>query len=329
MKKMIIILAVNAAAGVLSSCGNKAKEPAAMFAGPVREAASAGYRWTEHTPNAAFPKSYNFQLFSVQDTLWAFHPLGNWYSRDGKEWIKSALPNSIDNLAFLDYVQFNNSILGLGYFKGNIEHFQFRPTIYQTTDMVNWKILADESNLPHRFFYHPFVFLGKIWIIGGTDGNRSFADVWNSPDGVHWTKQADNLPFGERNGSQFVVLNSRVYMINNDVWSSADGLNWVQEAKELVSGENIHGYTAAAFDGRIWLLGCNRNAKFKSEILFSEDGKKWSSLAAPWSPRGGIAACVYNDRLFITGGKYGGPGIDGQTEFIYSNDVWSMRKTEH
>ena len=29
----------------------------------------------------------------------------------------------------------------------------------------------------------------------------------------------------------------------------------------------------------------------------------------------------------MTGGKYGGPGIDGQTEFVYSNDVWSMEKT--
>ena len=28
----------------------------------------------------------------------------------------------------------------------------------------------------------------------------------------------------------------------------------------------------------------------------------------------------------MTGGKYGGPGIAGQTEFIYSNDVWGLEK---
>ncbi len=28
----------------------------------------------------------------------------------------------------------------------------------------------------------------------------------------------------------------------------------------------------------------------------------------------------------MTGGKYGGPDIAGQTEFIYSNDVWSLEK---
>jgi len=28
----------------------------------------------------------------------------------------------------------------------------------------------------------------------------------------------------------------------------------------------------------------------------------------------------------MTGGKYGGPGIAGQTEFVYSNDVWSLEK---
>jgi hypothetical protein len=28
----------------------------------------------------------------------------------------------------------------------------------------------------------------------------------------------------------------------------------------------------------------------------------------------------------MTGGKYGGPGIAGQTEFVYSNDVWVLRR---
>jgi hypothetical protein len=42
----------------------------------------------------------------------------------------------------------------------------------------------------------------------------------------------------------------------------------------------------------------------------------------------GVAACVFNDKIFMTGGKYGGTGIEGQTEFVYSNDVWSLEKTK-
>ncbi|HEY6505541.1 MAG TPA: hypothetical protein VIZ28_16315 [Chitinophagaceae bacterium] len=284
------------------------------------------YKWKEQTQNAPFPKSYNFQLFAIHDTLWAFHPAGNWYSVNGKDWDKSSLANSINNLAFLDYVVFKNAVLGLGHFEGNIEHFQLTTEIYQTTDMKKWTVLAKESNLPKRFFYHPFVFKNKIWIIGGSDGNDSFADIWNSDDGVHWVKRADDMPFGKRDGSQFVVLNDKVYMINNDVWSSGDGLTWKQETKELVKGESIHGSAAVVFDNKIWLLGCNRNGRFKSEILVSKDGKEWKAQNAPWSPRGGIAACVYNGKIFMTGGKYGGPDIAGQTEFVYSNDVWSLEK---
>lgn len=326
MKKVSLLLASFILGHIILSCNGQLKAGVNNGNRPAEEVLLPEYKWIEQTSNAAFPKSYNFQLFNFRDTLWAFHPAGNWYSLNGSDWTKTSLPNSINNLAFLDYVQFNNSIIGLGYFEGNIEHYQFTTEIFQTKDMRTWTLLAKESNLPKRFFYHPFVLNDKIWIIGGTDGTDSFADIWNSADGIHWIKQGDNMPFGKRDGSNFVFHNNRIYMINNDVWSSADGLNWVRETKELVKDETIIGSAAVVFDGQIWLLGCNRNGKFKSEILTSTDGKEWTAQNAPWSPRGGIAACVYNDNIFLTGGKYGGPGIAGQTEFVYSNDVWSLGK---
>jgi hypothetical protein len=289
---------------------------------------SSGYKWTRLTDSASFPKSYNFQLFSIRDTIWAFHSDGNWYSTDGIKWTKSKLTNSIRNLAFLDYVQFDNAILGLGHFEGNIEKFTLTPNIYRTTDLKDWTVAANASNLPRRFFYHPFVFNAKVWIIGGEDGTRQFADVWNSEDGVHWTKRADNLAFGKRAGNQFVIFNEKIFMLNNDVWSSADGLNWKRETEAIAPGEEIFGYSAIVMDNKIWLLGCSRNGKFKSEILVSDDGKTWRAEEAPWSPRGGIAACVHKGKIYMTGGKYGGPGIADQTEFVYSNDVWMLEKNE-
>lgn len=62
------------------------------------------YVWTELTDKAAFPKGYNFQLFSVKDTLWALHHTGTWFSIDGKQWTKNTLTNIIKNNGFLDYV---------------------------------------------------------------------------------------------------------------------------------------------------------------------------------------------------------------------------------
>jgi hypothetical protein len=274
--------------------------------------------------SAAWRKNYNFQLFSIHDTLWTFHPDGTWYSTDGKTWTTSTLPNAIRNLAFLDYVQFNGAIYGLGYFNGNIEQFEFRPEIYRTTDLRNWTTLSKNSNLPRRFFYHPFVFDGKIWIIGGEDKNGSYSDIWNSADGITWTKQKENLPFGKRSGSQVVTLNDTLYLLDNDVWRSTDALNWQEVTDGIVPGEQIFGYSAQVFDGKIWLLGCNRNGQFSSQVLYSADGKHWMTQTAPWLPRGGIAATVHRNSIYMTGGKYG--GTPNHPDFRYDNDVWVLEK---
>ncbi|MGC4127999.1 MAG: hypothetical protein QM564_00245 [Bergeyella sp.] len=267
-------------------------------------------------------------MFTQNDTAWVFHPDGNWFSTDGKKWTKSTLTNVIYNLAFLDYVQFKGAIYGLGNFVGNIETYSYKPEIYRTTNFKNWDTISKSSNLPDRFFYHPFVFQDKIWFVGGEDKHRQYADVWNSSDGINWTKQKDNLPFGKRSGSQIVQLGEKLFLIGQDVWSSENGLDWQLETKEILPGEKeFYPGTALVYDNKIWLLGCNRNGKFRSQVFVTSDGKNWKGLETPWSPRGGIAATVFKDKIIMTGGKYGGLEEDGvTTEFVYSNDVWTLSK---
>jgi hypothetical protein len=285
------------------------------------------YVWTKLLDSADWRKAYNFQMLSTRDTLWTFHFDGNWYSTDGQNWTKSKLPNAIGDLAFVDYVLFKDAVYGIGKFEGNIEKFVLKSEIFRSTDFQHWDTVSKESNLPKRFFYHPFVFADKIWIIGGEDKNGQYADIWNSPDAITWTKQADNLPFGKRSRSQIVQLKNKLFLLDNDVWSSTDGLSWQKETDAILNGENVFGYAALVFDEKIWLLGSNRNGKFLSQVLVSSDGKKWETKEAPWSPRGAVAATVYKNKIFITGGKYGGFVKNGKTtEFIYSNDVWTMEK---
>ena len=306
----------------LGSCGQQQPQKDQINKIEEQRINAGRYTWTKLLDSAAWRKSYNFQMFSVNDTLWTFHPEGNWFSLDGITWEKSPLPNAINNLAFLDYVHFNHSILGLGHFEGNIEQFTFRPDIHITTDMKKWTTISGASNLPSRFFYHPFIFNNKIWIIGGEDKNGLYSDIWNSSDGIIWNRQKENLPFGKRSGSQVIALNKTLYLLDNDVWSSTDGLNWKKETDEIVKGEKIFGYTALVYDQKIWLLGCNRNGQFTSQVLYSADGKNWQGLDAPWSPRGGIAATVHQGKIYMTGGKYG--GTPDHPDFRYSNDVWTL-----
>lgn len=309
---------------ILFSCQNTLKNNKATEVKNGKLKPDTSYVWTKLLDSADWKKSYNFQMFSLNDTLWTFHPDGTWYSADGKNWAKSMLPNVIYNLAFLDYVQFKGSIYGLGYFKGNIEQFDFKPEIYKTTDLKHWTTLSQSSNLPKRFFYHPFVFDNKIWLIGGEDKSTKYADIWNSENGIHWTKQKENLPFGKRSGSQIVMLNDTLYLLNNDVWNSTDGLNWQKVSAEIVKGEQIFGYAAQVFHNKIWLLGCNRNGQFSSQVLYSADGKTWNTQAAPWLPRGGIAATVHQNKIYMTGGKYG--GTPDHPDFRYDNDVWTLER---
>jgi hypothetical protein len=282
--------------------------------------------WTRLAEHAPFPPSYNFSLFSIRDTLWVMHPQGTWYSPDGISWHRSPLEYIIQNDAFLDFIFFKGTLYGLGTFNGNIERYQLTTAIHATTDMRTWKLIARESELPKRFFYHPFVFREKIWIIGGSDGTTDFSDIWTSSDAVHWDKIAEDLPFGKRSGDRFVVFRDSIYMLANDVWVSADGVRWKKRMGKIAR-EDLFGYAALEYDNAVWLIGCNRNQTFTSEVIVSRDGWTWESRSAPWSPRGGVAACVYRNGIIMTGGKYGG-FRDGsrETEFVYSNDVWVLKK---
>ena len=281
------------------------------------------YSWSQLTSAADFPKSYNFQMFSQGRQLWVFHSKGVWSSVDGVAWRKSVLNNIVDNTAFLRYVQFNGSVYGLGTFHGNIEQHSQSTQISRTTDFKRWEIVSRESNLPKRYFYNPVVFQGRVWIFGGRDDGTTYEDAWNSVDAVHWQKVADNLPFGKRSGNHFVNFKGSLLMLDSDAWSSPDGLAWKQLSPKITDGD-IFGYSAEVYDGKVWLIACNRSGTFRSKILSSPDGVAWTVSDAPWSPRGGVATCQFHEKIVMTGGKYGGPGIAGQTEFIYSNDVWAF-----
>lgn len=106
-------------------------------------------------------------MFADGEYIRVFHPSGVWESSDGKSWRQTSLTNIVKNQAFLDYVVFKGAVYALGTFEGNIGRFTQTSQIARTTDFRTWEILAAESNLPERFFYHPFVFQDKIWIIGG------------------------------------------------------------------------------------------------------------------------------------------------------------------
>lgn len=300
------------------------------------------YQWSNLTKAANYPQSYNYPVYVFGNWMVAINN-GGWLSNDGKRWVKTSLPDSGLNSAYQKYVQFNGAVYALGSISGNYQRFTISTKILRTTDFNKWETVAERSNLPQRVFYGLTVFNGRMWMLGGYDGTNYHNDVWTSGDGVHWEQLARSAEWSPRNIGTVAVFKNRLWILGggeldgdkvvnpnsqNEVWSSVDGICWKKEGSKILASGNYVGGTVAVYDNKLWIVGANRNNVFQSGVLFSEDGKVWNEMTAPWSPRGAVATWVYKDRLFMTGGK-SSHTENGEIKFVYSNDVWAMeRKSE-
>jgi len=304
------------------------------------EAKTGEYVWQNVTKAAQFPQSYNYPVYIVNGEMLALNQ-GGWLSKDGKNWTKTVLPESGLNSAYQKFVQFNGAIYALGAMQGNYLNFTIDTKILRTRNGKTWETVAEKSNVPNRVFYGLTVFKDKIWLVGGFDGKKYYNDIWNSNDGVNWTRVAEKANFSARNVTKIAVFKDKIWIIgggvidgdkvNNpnsdkEIWSSADGITWTvvkNNATDKLSG------TAIVFDDKLWLIGGNRNdGNFSNALLVSDDGEIWQEQSAPWSPRGGSVVWVFDNKLFMTGGKYSFTE-KGEITFVYSNDVWALsKKTE-
>jgi len=269
--------------------------------------------------------------------MWAFHHQGNWYSTDGRTWTRSELPLAGLNSGVQKYVQLKDAIYALGTMEGHWTEMRIGSRIARTSDFKRWEVLAESSNLPLRIFYGAVAFKDRIWLLGGFDGKSYYNDVWSSADGVRWTRVAEKAGWSPRGVGTAVVFKDRIWIIGGgmsdekamdrksetQVWSSADGINWKLETDKL---PRLWGASPVVFDGKLWLVGANRDGQFSRAVVVSDDGVNWREEAAPWSPRGAVATWVFDNRLYMTGGKYSDEE-NGQIRFIYSNDVWYMTRS--
>lgn len=294
----------------------------------------ADYSWTKVSDHAVFPEGYNFPLFNFRNQLWVLRSEGNWFSANGRNWMKAELPALGLRTGYQQYVQFNNSIYALGTMEGDYQNLKVSSRIMKTSDdLKRWEQVAAQSELPPRVFYGATVFAGKIWLLGGFDGKNYFNDVWSSPDAVKWQRVTEKAPWTARSNPSVFVFQNRIWLlaggiidgpISNEVWSTADGINWKLE-NEKMAARSVFGGSVVVYDEKVWIVGLNRNNEFLSAVMVSTDGVNWTEHTAPWTPRSGVATCVFDGKVFMTGGKYS-ITENGQIKFIYSNDVWYMTR---
>lgn len=319
------------------SCNRGNGQIALLENSPVE---TSDYTWEQLTEHAAYPTSYNYPVFVAKNRMWAFQGRGNWDSADGKTWTESRLPSIRRNVYETEYVQFKDAVYALGENQGNYEHMRFSSKIRRTIDFTKWETLAEKSNLPGRIFYGFLAFNDKLWLFGGYDGKDYHNDVWNSADGVNWTRVTQHAAWTPRVNPTVAAFKDRIFVIgggvidgtpnsypnsDKEIWSSANGTDWIKESGNMQN--RAGGGKPVLFDGKLWLVGANRDGNFARSCLVSDDAVNWREESAPWSPRGGAAAWVFDGKLYMTGGKYS-VTENGEIRFIYSNDVWAMTKAK-
>ncbi|HXU32935.1 MAG TPA: galactose oxidase [Thermoanaerobaculia bacterium] len=197
---------------------------------------------------------------------------------------------------------------------------------------ASWSRALTQAIWSNRDSHAALVYRDRLWVLGGW-GAGPLGDVWSSADGLSWQMATAEAAWPARKAAAAAVFADRMWLLGGslgvevlrDVWSSTDGATW-SRAKDAPWSAR-HNHAAAVFDGKLWVLGgWGDRAKpgepgDLNDVWSTADGVTWTQVmaSAPWSPRNGHSALVYDGRLWVLGGW--GKREDG-TEGNLA-DVWS------
>jgi hypothetical protein len=115
--------------------------------------------------------------------------------------------------------------------------------VYSSADGKSWSLVTSHAGWsPRGQIIGNVVFDGKMWVIGGGtyDVRTYLNDIWNSSDGVNWTKVAASAPWQGRQFQNVAVFDNKIWIVaggtrqdeggSTDVWYSTDGHDWTNLA---------------------------------------------------------------------------------------------------
>jgi len=310
---------------------------------------TAEYQWECVTNNAAFAPRDGAGALVFQKQMWLlggwnpgdkenFPKICNsevWNSSDGAKWtLQTHAPWEGRHTA--GYVVHQNKMWVVG---GDPIQGHYQNDVWSSADGTCWEQVTGNVPWRPRALHYTVAFAGKIWVMGGQTipefapaEETFYNDVWNSSDGVTWTRVLEHAPWSPRGmigGS--VVLNGRIWLLGggtydtpavpqrkyfNEVWSTANGVDWKQHANATWAPRQYH--DVAVFDDKLWVMeGGNLEMQpfNQKDVWYSADGEHWTELPnAPWLPRHAASVFVYDDSLWMVAGNNMTP------------DTWRLRK---
>lgn len=299
---------------------------------------SAKYEWRCVTENAAFAARDGAGALVFQDKMWLlggwnpgdkvhFPLICNseiWSSADGASWTLENPQAPWEGRHTAGYVVHNDRMWIVG---GDCNQGHYQNDVWSSTDGIHWELANDHVPWAPRVLHYTLAFDGRIWVMGGqtipnfADADEVFHnDVWNSDDGVNWTRVAEHAPWVPRgmiggaavHDNRMWILGGGTYdtpttpMRNfySDVWSSDDGINWEQHTAHAPWTPRQY-HEVAAFDNHLWVLeGYAAESGNRRDVWYSPDGVNWTELPdTPWAPRHAGSVFVYDGSLWMVAGN--------------------------
>lgn len=309
------------------------------------------YQWTPVTEKAAFAPRDGAGALVFKNRMWLlggwnpgdkihFPKICNsevWSSIDGAEWKLENPQAPWEGRHTAGYVVHQGKMWIVG---GDANRGHYQNDVWSSADGARWEQVADRVPWGPRVLHYTVAFDNKIWVLGGQTLPQFapaeeifYHDVWNSADGVKWTKVADQLPWGPRGMiGGGVVFKNRIWILGggtydtpqkpnrifyNDVWSSADGVKWEQRLKAAPWHARQY-HDVAVFDDRMWVLeGYHADGGNRRDVWHSADGVNWTEMpGTPWLPRHAASVFVHDNALWMVAGNNMTP------------DVWKLTRAK-
>ena len=299
---------------------------------------SAKYEWRCVTEQAAFAARDGAGALVFHDKMWLlggwnpgdkvhFPLICNsevWSSTDGAAWTLENPQAPWEGRHTAGYVVHNDRMWIVG---GDCNQGHYQNDVWSSADGIHWELANDHVPWAPRVLHYTLAFDSRIWVMGGqtipnfADADEVFHnDVWNSDDGVNWTRVAEHAPWVPRgmiggaavHDNRMWILGGGTYdtpatpMRNfyNDVWSSDDGINWKQHTAHAPWTPRQY-HEVAVFDDHMWVLeGYAAESGNRCDVWYSPDGVNWTELPdTPWAPRHAGSVFVYDGSLWMVAGN--------------------------
>jgi hypothetical protein len=200
-----------------------------------------------------------------------------WSTADGTNWTQVSANVPWGDRVLHHTVAFDDRIWVMGGQKlpqlihsGGPTNEMFYNDVWTTTNGVDWtRVLEHAPWEPRGMIGGNVVFEDKIWLLGGGTYDtplepvrKFYNDVWNTADGVTWTRVVEEAPWPPRQYHDVAVYDGRMWVLEggdggnrNDVWHSKDGVTWYE--LQNTPWPPRHAASVYVYDGGLWMVAGN------------------------------------------------------------------------